>query len=314
MSFPDFYERQKVATLFRPRVSEVIEVANNNKVGNSLQDKRRILLLLVDPQVDFVHVEGSLSVPGAVDDTRRTIEWLFNNLEQVTDIVVSLDSHNPLHIFYPGWWVDEAGKHPDALTPITAQEVDDGRWQPVFEEEWSRYYVHELEKKAKKTLLIWPYHTMIGTVGHSITPALYEAITYHSEARRSLPTYVIKGRIPKTEHYSLLEPEVKVPEEPGGDLNTELLDKMSTYDKIYVAGQAKSHCVLESVTSIAESTRSELIQKVCLLIDCMSSVVHPDIDFESMANDSIEQFAKLGLQQARAADPIDIDRSQLDNS
>jgi nicotinamidase/pyrazinamidase len=309
MTFPNFYKRQKTGTLFRPRISEVIKVANDNQVSASSQDRRRILLLLVDPQVDFVHGDGSLSVPGAVVDTRRTIEWLFNNLEQVTDIVVSLDSHGPLHIFYPGWWIDEAGKHPGALTPISAQDVDDGRWQPVFEEEWSRYYVHELEKKAKKTLLIWPYHTMIGTVGHSITPALYEAITYHSEARRSLPTYVIKGRIPKTEHYSLLEPEVKVPDEPGGSLNTELLDKISTYDKIYVAGQAKSHCVLETVASIAKSTKPGLLQKVCLLTDCMSSVAHPDIDFESLANDTIEQFATLGLQQARAAEPIDIDRS-----
>jgi nicotinamidase-related amidase len=106
-----------------------------------------------------------------------------------------------------------------------------------------------------------------------------------------------------------LEPEVKVPEEPGGDLNTELLDKMSTYDRIYVAGQAKSHCVLETVTSIAEGPNSGLIQKVYLLTDCMSSVAHPDIDFESMANDAIERFTKQGLQQAHAADPVDIDRS-----
>ncbi len=307
MSFPNFYERQKVGTLFKPRVSEVIEVADQDAMRPSQRDERRILLLLVDPQVDFVHEDGSLSVPGAVDDTRRIIEWLFSNLERVTDIAVSLDSHTPLHIFYPGWWIDQAGNHPEALTPITAQEVDDGRWQPLFEAEWSRNYVHELEKRAKKTLLIWPYHTMIGTVGHSITPALYESITYHSEARRSQPIYVIKGRIPKTEHYSILEPEVKVPEDPEGSLNTALLDKMGSYDKIYVAGQAKSHCVLETVASIANraGTQPELIQKVRLLTDCMSSVVHPDIDFESMANESFERFARLGLQQVQAADPID---------
>jgi nicotinamidase/pyrazinamidase len=308
MSFPDFYERQRVGTLFRPRISEVIRVANSIAFKPSQRDERRILLLLVDPQVDFVHVDGSLSVPGAVDDARRTIEWLFNNLEQVTDIVVSLDSHYPLHIFYPGWWADEEGKHPEALTPITSREVDDGRWRPVFEEDWSRYYVHELEKKAKKTLLIWPYHTMIGTVGHSITPALYEAITYHSEARLSQPTYVIKGRIPKTEHYSLFEPEVKVLNEPEGSLNTELLERMSTYDRIYIAGQAKSHCVLETVVSIVNraDAQPELVTKVRLLTDCMSSVVHPDIDFETMAHETLEQFAKLGLQQVSAADPIDI--------
>ena len=308
MRFPDFYERQRVGTLYRPRISEVIREANSLALRPSSSDERRILLLLIDPQVDFVHADGSLSVPGAVDDARRTIEWLFNNLEQVTDIVVSLDSHYPLHIFYPGWWIDEAGKHPDALTPITAQEVDDGCWRPVYEEEWSRYYVHELEKKAKKTLLIWPYHTMIGAMGHSITPALYEAITFHSGARRSLPTYVVKGRIHKTEHYSIFEPEVKVPEDPEGGLNTGLLERMSTYDRIYIAGQAKSHCVLETVTSIVNlaDSRPELVRNVRLLADCMSSVVHPDIDFEAMANEILEEFSKVGLRSVIAAEPIEL--------
>ncbi|UCG22702.1 MAG: cysteine hydrolase family protein [Chloroflexota bacterium] len=308
MRFPNFYERQRVGTLYRPRIGEVIREASSLALKPSSGDERRVLLLLVDPQVDFVHADGSLNVPGAVDDARRTVEWLFNNLEQVTDIVVSLDSHYPLHIFYPGWWIDEAGKHPEALTPITAQEVDDGRWRPAFEEEWSRYYVHELEKKAKKTLLIWPYHTMIGAMGHSITPALYEAITLHSGARRSLPTYVVKGRIPKTEHYSIFEPEVKVPEDLEGSLNTGLLERMSTYDRIFIAGQAKSHCVLETVTSIANlaEAQPELITKLRLLADCMSSVVHPDIDFEAMANETLEGYSKLGLQLVSAADSIDL--------
>lgn len=306
MSFPNFYDPDKVGTLYKPHVTEVIEAANSVKFKPSQEDERRILLLLVDPQADFVHTDGSLSVPGALDDTRRLIKWLFDNLEQVTDIVVSLDSHLPLHIFYPGWWIDDEGNHPEAMTPITAQEVDEGRWQPAFEAEWSRFYVHELEKRAKKTLLIWPYHTMIGTPGHSITPALYEAITYHSEARRSELTYVVKGRIPKTEHYSLLEPEVKVPEEPEGGLNTELLDRMSTYNLIYVAGQAKSHCVLETVTSIVNyaDVRPGLIGKLRLLTDCMSSVAHPEIDFEAMSNEKFDQFAKKGLQRVSATDPL----------
>jgi nicotinamidase-related amidase len=83
------------------------------------------------------------------------------------------------------------------MTTITADEAIAGKWLPVVEPNWSRYYVHELELRARKTLMIWPYHTMLGTIGHSITPALYEAITFHSEARRTMITQVIKGRIAK---------------------------------------------------------------------------------------------------------------------
>lgn len=306
MKFPNFYNPEKVGQLYQPRISQVDEAAEKVGSSPSRDDKRRVLLLLVDPQVDFIHLDGSLSVPGAVDDTRRTIEWLLGNLEQVTDVVASLDSHFPLHIFHPGWWCDAEGRHPPPMSAITAPDVIEGRWLPLFEKEWSLLYVQELERKAKKTLLIWPYHTMIGTLGHSITPALYEAIFYHSAARGSELTFVVKGRLAKTEHYSLLEPEIKVPEEAEGKLNTKLLKRLTTYDLIYIAGQAKSHCVLETVTSICKypEVQPGLVQKLRLLTDCMSSVVHPEIDFEALAEEQFARFGKQGLQQVRFTDPI----------
>jgi hypothetical protein len=36
----------------------------------------------------------------------------------------------------------------------------------------------------------------------------------------------------------------------------------------------------------------------------MSSVVHPDIDFEAMANETLEEYSKLGLRLVSAADSI----------
>lgn len=306
MTLPDFYAPDKVGSVYRPDVRRVIEQASALSARPASADPQSVLLLLVDPQIDFVHEDGSLSVPGAVDDSRRTIEWLFKNLDHVTDIAVSLDSHGPLHIFYPGWWINEDEEHPQAMTPIPSHDVDAGQWRPLYEEAWSREYVHELEQRAKKTLMIWPYHTMLGTPGHAITPALYEAIVYHSEARRTNPTYIVKGRVPKTEHYSLLEPEVKVPEDPQGGLNTDFLDRMADYDLIYVAGQAKSHCVLETVTSIVndDAYQPGLIKKLRLLSDCMSSVAHPEIDFDAMANEQFDTFAKKGLTRVTVDDEI----------
>jgi nicotinamidase-related amidase len=200
-----------------------------------------------------------------------------------------------MQIFYPGWWQDANGNHPAAMTFISADDVMAGKWLPTVEPEWSRYYVHELELRAQKTLMIWPYHTMLGTSGHSITPALYEAITFHSEARRSNATYLVKGRIAKTEYYSILEPEVKVPEEGGGTLNRRFLKTMADYDAIYIAGQAKSHCVLETITSIARYDKYRLLEIAYLLEDCTSSVAHPQIDFDAAANDTLSEFEKRGL-------------------
>ncbi len=306
MTFPSFYKPDKVGTLYMPNVGGAVIAGQRADVRSAAEDTQRVLLLLVDPQVDFIHTDGALSVPGAIDDTRRTIEWLFKNLERVTGITVSLDTHVPLQIFYQGWWMNEKGEHPPTMTSITVEDVEQGHWRPLVEPEWSREYIHQLEKQAKKTLMIWPYHTMLGTPGHSITPALYEAIIYHSEARQTRPTYLVKGSIPRTEHYSVLEPEVKVPEEPLGTLNTDFLKMAVTYDLIYVAGQAKSHCVIETVTSIVNyaDRRPGLIEKLHLLDDCMSSVPHPEIDFEAMANQQLERFAEQGLHRVTTKDPI----------
>lgn len=270
------------------------------------KDKRRIILLLVDPQVDFIHVDGALSVPGAVEDTRRTIEWLFRHAGEVSAVAASLDSHIATQIFYPTWWVDQTGQHPAPFTPITSRDVDSGRWKPVYEPVWSLNYVHVLETEARKELMIWPYHTMIGTPGHSITPALYEAIVYHSSARQSPPSFLTKGSIPKTEHYSLLEPEVKVPDYPQGELNTSFLEMLSSYDLVYVAGQAKSHCVLETVRSVMVYFRNEpeQIAKWRVLMDCTSSVAHPEIDFDAMANKILASYQDAGLKLVRSTDPL----------
>lgn len=303
---PHFYDPARIGTLYLPQTAAAIDAGLAAGLSPAQDDRQRIALLLVDPQVDFIHVDGALSVPGAVDDTRRTIEWLLAHTGEISLIAASLDSHIPVQIFYPTWWTDTEGRHPDPYTLITSADVEQGRWQPVYEPEWSREYVHQLETQARKALMIWPYHTMIGTPGHAVTPALYEAIAYHAAARAVQPRFVSKGSIAKTEHYSLLEPEVKVPEHPQGSLNTALLDELATYERVYVAGQAKSHCVLETLGSVMNyfDGQPEQIAKWHLLTDCTSSVAHPEIDFDALADARLDDYTARGLQRVRSTDPL----------
>lgn len=306
ISYPDFYDPERVGTLYAPNTGAVMTAGAQTGLSPAEQDQRHVMLLLVDPQVDFIHPDGSLSVPGAVADTRRTIEWILSHVGELTAIASSLDSHLPAQIFFPTWWINDARQHPAPFTAITSQDLEQHRWQPLFEPDWSRQYVYALETQAKKELMIWPYHTMMGTPGHSITPALYEAIVFHAAARQSPPVFLTKGAIPKTEHYSLLEPEVKVPDQPQGSLNTAFLGMLANYDLIYVAGQAKSHCVLETVTSVMQyfGDQPEQIAKWRILTDCMSSVAHPVIDFDAMAEESFARFAAQGLHLVTSDAPI----------
>lgn len=307
MATPDFYRTDRVGALYTPDTSTAIAAGSAAGLRPAAEDKRRLILLLVDPQVDFIHRDGSLSVPGAIDDTRRTIEWIFFNLSRITTIAASLDSHYPNQIFFPSWWVDDSGAHPEPFTSISGRDLDEGLWKPVFEPTWSIEYAHRLEEQAKKQLMIWPYHTMLGTPGQTITPALYEVIAYHAAARHSQPRFVVKGTIAKTEFYSLLEPEVPVSEDPAGRLNEAFLNEILGYDSIYIAGQAKSHCVLETVTSIVRRHGDDprVLGKLHILTDCTSSVAHPEIDFDALANETFGRFADLGVRLVKSSDPVE---------
>lgn len=306
MDFPAFYQPDRVGSLYIPDVPAAIDAGLHAGHSPAVQDTDRRLLLLVDEQVDFVHHDGALSVPGAVSDTRRLIEWMFRHTGEITQITASLDSHLPIHVFYSTWWVDEQGRSPAPYTAITQEDVEQGKWRPVYEVEWSLEYVRRLQEQARKDLMIWPYHTMIGTQGHAITPALYEAIVYHSAARQSKPEFLVKGTIAKTEFYSIFEPEVKVNEDPLGGLNASFLDTLAGFDEIYIAGQAKSHCVLETIHSLVKyyEDNKRALTSVRVLMDCTSSVQHPEVDFEAIAQEALLGFEKQGLRLVTTRDPL----------
>jgi nicotinamidase/pyrazinamidase len=307
MQFPEFYRPEHVGKLYQPDVSLAVAAGLADAERASTAESGASLLLLVDPQVDFIHSDGALSVPGAVDDTRRTIEWIFRNLGEIHTVAASLDSHYPQQIFFSTWWIDQGGSHPAPYTVILPEDVESGKWIPLYQVEWSRAYVARLRDRAKKDLMIWPFHTMLGTPGHAITPALYEAIAYQSAASGHAPRIVIKGTLPETEFYSLLEAEVKPEADERGGLNLELIEWMSGFEQVFVAGQAKSHCVLETLASIVGyyGDQSEAIAKYNLLTDCTSSVQHPEVDFEAIAQETLSGFERQGLHLVDSSTPLE---------
>ena len=306
MTMPTFYDPQRVGNLYLPDMPTAVAAGEHARLRPASSDSRRVMLLLVDCQIDFIFSEGTLCVSGAIADTQRTIEWLYRNAADLTSIAASLDSHTSFQIFSPTWWTDEQGQHPAPFTPISTADVRAGKWRPLIDPAWSLRYVEELEQGGKYALMIWPYHTLIGTPGHALVPALSEAIMYHAAARRAQPTWLLKGSIPQTEHYSILEPEVKVPSHPLGSLNTAFLDMLARYDLVYVAGQAKSHCVLATMRSIMTyfADQPDVIAKLRFLMDCTSSVAHPTIDFDALADAELQAMAAKGMRLVTSADAI----------
>ncbi len=130
--FPSFYDPRRIGALFHPDMARIAAEADAAGLPPASQDARRVHLLLIDMQVDFCHEAGSLYVPGALGDVRRTVEFIYRNAAQISQITCSLDSHLPSQIFSPNWWADAAGNHPAPFTIVSAAEVQSGRWQPLI--------------------------------------------------------------------------------------------------------------------------------------------------------------------------------------
>ena len=296
-----FFDEKKIGQLYVPDIPRVKEEVARGTVMSSAMDKpgQRIALLLIDCQVDFCLPPpiGQLYVDNSELDMFRIIDLIVNNISRITTIYPTLDTHLVFQIFYGYWWVDENGKHPAPFTIITSDNVEKGKYKPVIDPIWSLEYLRTLEKQSNQSLMIWPEHTMLGTPGHALVPALYEICYYHAALRRSQISFQLKGDVPETEMFVIFRPEVLVPKNPRGGINTAFLNLMAKYDKLLVAGQAKSHCVLESLKQLVDffKNQPEVLQKIVILKDCMSSVKHPQVDFEAIANAEFKKFEDAGL-------------------
>ena len=266
-------------------LNEILKKADKEGLEPSLKDKERVLFLGIDVQQDFMD-HGALGVAGAQKDVERMTRFIYDNMEKISNIAVSMDTHTPHQIFHPCWWIDENGEHPAPYTVITLKELDEGKWRAVINPQASREYVKHLEQDAKKALCIWTYHCMQGTTGAALENQFANMIYFHSVARKAVVQRLVKGQDPMSEMYGIIRPEY----DTKGYMNLEFLNKLERFDKVLIAGEAKSHCVLESIKQILEyyETRPEVTEKVYVLEDCMSSIS----GYEDMANQMFEDFRK----------------------
>ena len=150
---------------------------------------------------------------------------------------------------------------------------------------------------GKKQLCIWPYHCIAGTEGATLENEFAKMVYFHSVARKSVNHMIQKGTDPYSEMYGIIKPEFS----KKNFLNTPVLTAIEKYDKIYVVGEAASHCLMESVKQIAEhfANRPEVTQKITILEDCTSPITGYEADTQiAFANFK----SSYGIQFAKSTD------------
>lgn len=319
MPLPSFYDASKVAEIYVERASLVADAAaefkKKTKIAAASEDKVRIAAFGIDCQVGFCTPGASLFVPGAVEDTRRTLEWLYGNLDRITQVAFSLDTHRVFQIFHPAWWIDDDGKNPAPFTNISLADVREGKWRPIAHPAECLEYVKQLEKAGKYVLTVWPYHTLLGGVSHALVPALMEAAMFHALTRQAQTHFETKGTHAMTENYSVLAPEVReLGGKSVGTFNAAFFKMLMDFDRVYVFGQAKSHCVLSTLRDMQEhiaSTDPTLMEKIYVLEDATSPVpappmspLPPALDFPRVADKAFAELRAAGMNIVTTRDPI----------
>lgn len=330
LPLPNFFDPARAAATWRvpyeARAAQAVEWARRHAITPAARDSRRVWLLLVDLQNTFCLPEFELFVAGrsgrgAIEDTVRLCEFIYRNLGAITQITATLDTHTPMQIFHAVFLVDSSGGHPAPYSTVTAGDVRSGKWafnpaladqfdiSPDYGQEMLLHYVSELERRGKYELVIWPYHAMLGGVGHALVASIEEALFFHCIARNAPTEFEIKGRRPFTENYSVIGPEVLSGPmgETLGEHNPKFVERLQAVDALILAGQARSHCVAWTVADLLEDIQQidpGLARKIYLLEDCMSPVVVPGADFTEPADRAFAGFAQAGMHRVRSTNPM----------
>ena len=306
LPIPSHFDARRVPEVWRVdyegRAAEALRWAAEHGLCPAAGDTFRVCLLAVDCQNTFCTHDFELFVPGAPDDMRRLCEFVYRNLGRLTEIVPTLDTHQPRQIFHAVFLVDAEGGNPPPYTVVSVEDVERGVWRAADPENqaWLERYVRALADGGKYELTVWPYHALLGGIGHALVSAFEEAVFFHTIARSSGPAFELKGFDPLTEHYSVLRPEVT-----EGPVVSELAARLARFDAVVVAGEAQSHCVAWTVADLLE-LEPEIAPRLYLLEDCTSPVVVPGtVDFTDAAGAAFARFAEAGVRLVRSTEPME---------
>jgi nicotinamidase/pyrazinamidase len=246
------------------------------------------VLMIVDMQNDFCMPDGTLYIPGAENDLKRTASFIKQNINNIDHIILTQDNHQVIDISHPYFWEDKNGNHPEPLTQISTEDIENEIWIPRFEVSKAKNYVRNLEKKGEFPHIVWPEHCIQGSRGAAFTDVImHEVIEWARQGKHY--EMVVKGTNPLTEHFGVLRANIPIEKNAETQLNTRLLSTLRKYNNILIAGEAKSHCVANTVKQLLEY--SDIPGKITLLQDCMSNVP----GMEHIADSIYSEAKKAGV-------------------
>jgi nicotinamidase-related amidase len=148
--------------------------------------------------------------------------------------------------------------------------------------------------------MAWPVHCEVGTWGHNVHAAVHAAYSRWEDHNSGIANVVSKGGNTWTEHYSAVRAEVPDPEDAATQLNHRLMSLLAQADRVFIGGEAGSHCVRATTEHLVDNLEAHERSKLVLLSDCMS----PVSGFEAQYREFLRNMTDTGVQIATAAEVL----------
>lgn len=253
---------------------------------------KRIALLGIDLQYDFCNSDGNLYVGGADKDVIRINSFIDKHIYAIDDIILSMDSHQPIHIAHQIYWKDQQGNHPVPFQTISRSDIANQIWIPQYNKDIALDYITQLEASGA-TCTIWPDHCIIGTKGWSLDETVFAAVKKWSICTGNNYTLINKGMYQATEHYSIFKAAVEYPTIENTLFNTTLAGHLKQFDQILIAGEAADFCVSNSLKDLLSYDPS-IGKQIVMLTDCMSTIISEN----TKAKEIFDYAKNLGVRFA----------------
>lgn len=225
------------------------------------------LLIIIDPQNDFVNTDGTLYINGAEKAMKNLCELIRNGEGKFDQIIITQDTHQCYHIGHGVWWE----QMPEPFTKITLQDIIDEKYTSMnkYPKELLEAYFSKL---PGQTHTIWPEHCIEGSWGWCFPKDFVE----------SLNLYCLKymNKTGCFNRYQIIQKGQKATKEmfsafsyADGDKNDDIITKnywADRFNKIYITGFAKDVCVAYSVKDLIESGKFD--GKLVFLDSCMAGL------------------------------------------
>lgn len=263
--------------------------------------KRQSHLLIIDPQNDFCdlpepfrptqadgsRVAPSLPVAGAHADMLRVAALIDAAGSKLSQISITLDAHQHLDIAHPTFWQTATGEPVSPFTQIAAADVQSGRYVPRLPgaKERALRYLEQLEAQGRYRHMVWPVHCEIGTWGSNVHSTLRAAYNTWEERTLGSVRKVTKGENPWTEHYSAIQAEVPLADDPATGMNGAFVAELRRADRLYITGEAGSHCVKATTEHLVAQLSDAEVKRLVLVSDCMSPVSGFEAAYEQFITD-----------------------------